>query len=44
MDNCTIDCIQIIGNFSRDDTCAFVQDNCQQDTIQVIQAYYCGLG
>lgn len=41
MDNCTIDCIEIFGNFSQEATCQFVQDNCVQDTIQVIQGYYC---
>lgn len=41
MDNCTIDCIQVVGNFSRDATCAFVEASCQQDTIQFIQGYYC---
>ena len=44
MDNCTIDCIQVIGNFSRSDTCQFVQDNCDQDTVQIIQGYYCVMG
>ena len=41
MDNCTIDCIEVIGNFSQEATCSFVQDNCIQDTVQFVQAYYC---
>lgn len=41
MDNCTLDCIQMMGNFSREATCQFVQDSCEQDTVQFIQAYYC---
>lgn len=41
MDNCTIDCIEVFGNFSQEATCAFVQDNCLQDTVQFVQAYYC---
>lgn len=41
MDNCTIDCIQIMGNFSSQDICSFVQDNCVQDTLQIVQGYYC---
>ena len=41
MDNCTLDCIQIMGNFTYEDTCNFVQDQCQQDSVQFIQGYYC---
>lgn len=41
MDNCTLDCIQIMGNFSYEDTCNFVQDQCQQDSVQFVQGYYC---
>lgn len=41
MDNCTLDCIEIIGNFSTEGTCNFVQNNCIQDTVQIVQGYYC---
>lgn len=41
MDNCTIDCIQVVGNFSHEATCAFVEEACQQSTLQFIQGYYC---
>jgi hypothetical protein len=33
MDNCTIDCIQVVGNFSREATCVFVEASCPQDTV-----------
>ncbi len=41
MDNCTIDCIQLSGNFSYQETCRFVEDQCLQDSVQFIQGYYC---
>ena len=41
MDNCTLDCIELIGNYTQDGMCQFVQDNCIQDTVQIVQGYYC---
>lgn len=43
MDNCTIDCIEIIGRYSREETCNFVTSSCEQDTVQFIQTYFCEL-
>ena len=31
----------MMGNYSYEDTCNFVQDQCQQDSVQFIQGYYC---
>lgn len=41
MDNCTLDCIELMGNFTQEGMCQFAQDNCLQDTVQIVQGYYC---
>jgi len=43
MDNCTIDCLKIIGNYTEDLTCQYAQKECIQDTVQYVQMYYCDL-
>lgn len=41
MDNCTLDCIEEIGNYTQDGMCSFTQEYCIQDTVQIVQGYYC---
>ena len=41
MDNCTIDCIEIVGNFTASAACNYAQNYCVQDTLQIVQGYYC---
>lgn len=41
MDNCTLDCIEVLGNYTQEGMCDFVQEYCVQDTIQIVQGYYC---
>ena len=41
MNNCTLDCIEMIGNFSQPGMCSFAQQYCVQDTVQIVQGYYC---
>lgn len=41
MDNCTLDCIQINGEFNATEMCLFTESQCLQDTIQFVQAYFC---
>jgi len=43
MNTCTLDCIELIGNYSREATCDYVQSACEQNTVQFVQAYYCVL-
>ena len=41
MDNCTLDCIEVFGNYTQDGMCDFAQQYCVQDTVQIVQGYYC---
>lgn len=41
MNNCTLDCISIMGHDKYDEMCSFTQEYCVQDTVQFVQAYYC---
>jgi len=41
MDNCTLNCIEVIGNLTQSGMCEYAQQYCVQDTVQIVQGYYC---